>query len=302
MNTPRLSYIKTLGSISILWLLTVPLGAATLIDYGPSSSYVTSDTNFARTAGSTGSGPYIFRRSFSDSNADPLSPTSNYNGPAFYGGYEFISSTIDQGFSRQQIRHDASPDSTDQIYLQSFNSGGWLGSDLSLAGVYIFKQEDFSGEFNTGDIYLDGLSVTTTGFVNTSDSSVDFEGRFVVQVSNGDYYVTQTTTDLRRNDGSFSLTGPDLQNELWAVYDPSANLNFDQGSASYGTISLTGITAVGIYFEDDSWAGTDSSNTAYGLGIRSFQATGTNIPEPSASVIIFGLTAALATLLKRRRA
>ncbi|GHC03478.1 PEP-CTERM sorting domain-containing protein [Cerasicoccus arenae] len=302
MKTCTPQHLLTLGTLMAVLTGASTLGATTLIDYGPSSSYVSGDVNFARTAGSTGTGPFIFRRSFNDSSADPLSPTSAYSGPTFYGGYQFISSSIDQGFSRQQIRNNASPDTTDQIYLQSFNSGGWLGSDLSLAGVYIFKQDDFGGGLDTGSVALDGISFSTTGFINSADGTINFDGRYVVQIDNGDYYLSQTTLDLRQNNGSFSISGTTLENELWAVYNPSIDLDFDEGSASFNSLSLTGVTAIGLYFEENSWAGTDASSTAYGLGVRSFQATGTSIPEPSTSVLLMGLGGIIAAaFIKRRR-
>lgn len=270
------------------------------IAYGPTDSYVTGDTNFARTAGTTGSGPFVFRRSFNDSAADPLSPTSGFTGPNFYGGYQFISSTIDQGFNRQQIRNNASPDTTDQIYLQSFNSGGWLGSELSLNGIYLFNQEDFANGLNTGSIALDSISLTTTGFVNSADATIDFEGRYAIEIG-GSYYLSQTTFNLRQNDGSAAISGATLTNELWAIYNPVSDLNFDQGSATFEGLSLEGITAVGLYFEEDAWAGTDSSSTAYGLGIRSFEATATTIPETSSVTVLLGLTSLLTVVGLRIR-
>tara|TARA_R100000027_G_scaffold66361_2_gene62161 strand:+ start:5174 stop:5878 length:705 start_codon:yes stop_codon:yes gene_type:complete len=231
-----------------------------------------------------------------------MSPASGYTGPTFYGGFEFWSGTIDAGFSRRQIRNNSSPDSSDQIYLQSYNAGGFAGQDLSLAGVYVFNQEDFGGGLETGAVLLEGLSVSTTGFINTTDPTVEFDGRFVVQVDGGDYYVSETTLNLAQNNATFTLSGTDLMDELWALYNPSSKLNFDQGSGSFGSISLSTVTAVGIYFEEDEWTGTGASGTAYGLGIRSFEATGTSsIPEPAQSSLVLMGAACFAAVSLRRR-
>ncbi|MGE9290906.1 MAG: hypothetical protein ACQKBT_07950, partial [Puniceicoccales bacterium] len=288
MPYPKSRLALAFSSTSIL-LASVSAQAESLISYGISNDYVTSDTTFARPTAQVASNPYVYRTSFSDSNV--MSPSSGYTGPTFYGGFEFWSGSIDAGFSRRQIRNDASPDSSDQIYLQSYNSGGFAGEDLSLAGVYIFNQTDFGGGLDTGDVTLDGLSVSTTGFINTTDSVVEFDGRFVVQVDGGDYYVSETTLNLAQNNATFSLSGTDLMDELWALYNPSSKLNFDQAAASFGSISLSTVTAVGIYFEEDEWTGTAASGTAYGLGIRSFEATGvSSIPEPAqSSVILMGV-------------
>ncbi|MGE9295337.1 MAG: PEP-CTERM sorting domain-containing protein [Puniceicoccales bacterium] len=298
-KTPHTSL--ALIASAVLTLAGAPISnAAPLIDYGPSAGYVSGDTSFARTAGSTGTGPFIFRRSFSDSSADPLSPTSSYSGPTFYGGYQFITSTIDQGFSRQQIRNNSGPSATDLIYLQSYNSGGWLNSDLSLAGVYLFKQEDFASGLNVGSVQLDGLAMDTTGFINADGSAGDFDGRFLVQIGNGNYYLSQTTFNLNQNSGSFSLNGTALEDELWAVYNPATSLNFDSGSSIFGSLSLTNVTAVGLYFENDAWAGTGASGTAYGLGIQSFSATGSSIPEPATTSLMIGVGGLLLLGLRRR--
>lgn len=287
-HIPLASFPLGVALLALALQLSAALSpASVVINYGLSDSYVASDTSFNRTAGSTGSGPYIFRRSFSTAANDQLSPGSGYSGPTFYGGYQFISSTINSGFSRQQIRNNFGTPAADQIYLQSFRTGGWDGSTLSIAGVYLFQQEDFLNNLDTGSVSITSMSVSYSGFINTTDSSTDFQGRYVVRIA-GVYYVTQSTFNLALNSGSNTLNGSALQSELWAVYTPSTNLNFDQGSAVFSSLDLTGITGVGVYFENDGWSGSDVSSTPYGLGIRSFEVQG--IPEPS-SLALFGLAA-----------
>ncbi len=288
MHNPLVSLPLGVALLALALQFSATLSpASVVISYGPSDSYVASDTSFNRTAGSTGSGPYIFRRSFSTATNDQLSPSTGYSGPTFYGGYQFISSTINSGFSRQQIRNNFGSPAVDQIYLQSFRSEGWAGSTLSLAGVYLFQQEDFISGLSTGSVNITSMSVSYSGFINTTDSSTDFAGRYVVRIA-GVYYVTQSTFNLALNSGSNTLDSTALQSELWAVYTPSTNLNFDQASAVFSSLDLTGITGVGIYFENDGWSGSSASSTPYGFGIRSFEVQG--IPEPS-SLALFGLAA-----------
>ncbi|MDQ8192978.1 hypothetical protein QEH59_00975 [Coraliomargarita sp. SDUM461004] len=280
-------------------LASASIQAETLISYSASNGYVATDANFARPTAQVASNPYVYRTSFSDTNQ--MSPVSGYTGPTFYGGHEFWSDSVDGGFSRRQIRNNTGSDNTDQIYLQSYSSGGFLNEELRLAGVYIFKQEDFSNDLNTGAVTLTSLTVSTAGFINSTDESLDFDGRYVVQVAGGNYYVSQTALNLRQNNGSFSLSGTALSNEQWALYTPSTSLNFDQNAASYTSISLSEITAVGLYFEEDEWIGTDSSSTAYGLGIRSFEASGTSsIPEPAhAGAMILAIVCSVGAFLRR---
>ena len=118
-------------------------------------------------------------------------------------------------------------------------------------------------------LFSTGWFVQVSGYGNSSGTQAyDAEGRFVVQIGST-VYVSQTTFDFSAN-GSFSLSGASLTNELWAPYDPSNELNFDQAVAVFSSQDLAGISAVGIYFEDDVWSGTDAATTAFGVGYCQF--------------------------------
>ncbi len=276
--------------------LVLPLHAGILVDYDGTDDYVSSDTDFARKASQSGSGPYVSDNPFSDSSQ--LSPSSGYTGPTFYGGYNYTSSTVNGYLSRQQIR-DYTPNA-DQIFLQAYKGTGWSGSTLTLHGIYIFNQADFNPGFETGSVSLDGVSITWTGYITSVDSS-SFDGRLAVEKS-GTYYLSQTVIDLANNSGSFSLSGTSMQNELWAEFNPSSSLNFDAGSANFNSLDLESITAVGLYFEEDGWAGSSSQTTSFGLGIKTFEATGTAIPEKSHMSVLFGMTVlAVAGIWRRVR-
>ncbi|MDP0497210.1 MAG: hypothetical protein Q7Q73_13485 [Verrucomicrobiota bacterium JB024] len=283
-----------MGSLAAGFTLTAQ--AAVLVSYETGNAYVSADTTFNTTATQTGSSPYTYVNAFSDTTQ--LSPATDYTGPTFYGGYEFSSSTVARGITRQQIRNYAEGD---QIYMQSFNSGGWLNSVLSLHGIYVFLQQDFNSGYNTGSISLEGVSMIWDGYGNTAGSeSFDFEGRLAIQI-NGTYYLSDLVIDLSQYNGNVDISGTTLTNAKWAAYTPSADLDFDAGSASFIDLELTSITAVGIYFEEDGWNGTDAANAAYGFGIESFTATGSVIPEPSQMGALLGAVCLLSVLVARRR-
>lgn len=287
-------------TVAVLTLYpTFPARADVLFSYGPSTTYVTGNKTYARVASATGSGPYAFTNAFSDTTA-LLNPTSGYTGPAFYGGYQFTSSTINAGLSSQYVRDAFSTSSNDYLWLQAQRTGGWTGSELSMHGSYIFKQAQFNSGFTTGSLSISNLTVLVNGFgsADAAGNSYDATGRFMVQIA-GTYYVSESTFSVAGNtNATFTLTG--LPSARWAIYDPASSLDFDQSAATYTALTLDAVTEVGIYFEDDSWTGTSSSNTAFGLGIGSFLVDGSVVPEPSAlSMLLPGLSAMV--LLYRRR-
>jgi hypothetical protein len=274
---------KILLSGFVILSVQTALNADTLLSYG--GDYISgTSSSYARTATGSGSGPYLETLVFSDSEA--LSPSSDYTGPTFYGGYQFSSSSVDGHLSRQQIRNGTTEDS---IYLQSYSASGWEGSELSLHAVYIFKQEDFLTGHTTGSNSITGLSISSNSYSAGT-------GRFVVEIA-GSYYVSNSTFSASGTK-SLILDSTDLATEIWALYDPSSDLNFDQ-TTTFATLSLNDVTAVGFYIERDEWTGSDSS-TPYGLGITSFEVNGTTIiPEPSAFALIAGALA-LGCVIRRK--
>ncbi len=287
MNSPKKQSIKLLLTIPLLAGLAA-VQADVVLEFD-STSYVSADTDFQRKApkDTSPSGPYVLTNSFSDSSA--LSPSSGYTGPVFYGGYDFTSTTINppNGISRQEVRNNYQ--GTDQIVIKATNfPDTWEGSDLSLHAVYLFKQVDFNPGYTTGNIGLDGLSVSW-GSVDIS-ATYDLTGYYLVQ-KDDTYYLSHTTFDMT-TDGIASLSGASLDSETWAVYDPATNLNFDQSSASYNSLTLENITSVGIYYEDDLWAG-GTNTSAFDIGIKTFAADGTVIPESSHVSLLLGLAGLL---------
>lgn len=257
--------------------------ADTLLSYG--GDYSVGSPNYARLATGSGTGPYIETLAFDDTTV--LSPSSDYTGPVFYGGYQFSSSTVNGNFSRQQIRENGT---ADRIYLQTYSASGWDGSNLSLHAAYIFKQEDFLTGHTTGSNNITGLSISSNSYSAGT-------GRFIVEVGGG-YYVSNSTFNVSGTT-SLNLDSTDLTTETWAAYAPASDLNFDQ-TATFSALSLDDVTAVGYYIERDSWTGTASS-TPFGLGIESFTALGTTIPEPGTYALILGVCALGGAAVRRRR-
>ncbi|WP_309397120.1 hypothetical protein [Cerasicoccus maritimus] len=260
--------------------------AATVFEFGPSASYVDSDTSFERTASESGSGPYIFENAFSDTTA--LSPSSGYSGPKVYGGYIFTSSDIDSGFSNQAVRNNYSNlGSNDTLWLQTFRSLGWGSGTFSFAAVYLFKQEEFNAGFETGNVGVDGFSISF--YQNSSGSPADkFSpvGRWMVEID-GVYYLSEATISGGNGVGNtISISGSELSSTQWAVYSPESSILFDAGSATFETISLSGVTAVGVNFSDDSFTGDASGSSVVSFGVSEFSVTGTTIPEANSFMLI----------------
>jgi hypothetical protein len=286
-----------MGALGVGFTLTAQ--AAVLINYDSTQDYSSANKTFARTASEVGTGePYVYRNPYSDT--ANLSPNTDYSGPTFYGGYEFSSSTLAGPFNHQNIRTNVLA-GQDVIYLQNRRDGGFTGSTLSLHGIYMFLQQDFNSGYQTGPLSIEGFSIETTGYITTSDPSSNFEGRLAIRIDSV-YYLSDTTMNLAQQNGSLNISGPALNAVKWATYDPSSDLNFDAGAASFVDMDLTNITAVGLYFEEDGWTGTSSATVAYGLGIKKFEVSGAVIPEPSQMGALLGAVCLLSVLMARRRA
>ncbi|MGE9290247.1 MAG: hypothetical protein ACQKBT_04600 [Puniceicoccales bacterium] len=257
--------------------------ADTLFSFG--GDYSSGDATNSRTAVGTGTGPYYETVTFDDST--PMSPSTNYTGPTYYGGFEFSSSTVNGGIGRQGIRENGSED---WIYFQSYNASGWDGSELSLHTAILFKQEDWESGFTSGSNTITGLSMTTNGGYSAG------YGRFLIEIG-GSYYVSSSTI-LMNSTRTLELDETDLLSETWASYDPLSDLNFDQDTATFTLLNLNDVTAAGFYVERDSWTASGTGTTPYGLGLESFSVTG--IPEPSNSIALLGIFSLLCTTVLRR--
>lgn len=256
--------------LSFLLPAVVAFGGEPLFHFGPSDDYVSADRDFERRAVvvQDDASVYVEETHF-DGTAPLLRSSDNYRGPAIYGGYRFSSTTVRAGFVRQQVRNRAG-DVADAIFLQSHHPSRWTGSALGLHGIFLFRQSDFRADLRTGRVAIDSLAVTWQSFFSGDERTP--QARYVVQID-GRYYVSKTAFPITNSD-THQLTIKGNTRLAWAPYDPASDLDFDADNADYAPLPLVGVTAVGLYFEDDRWIGNDKSPAAYGLGIVSFTATG----------------------------
>lgn len=267
----------TKGLFSVGLALTGFAHADVLVNYGPSADYVTANVTFSRTATRTlNAGTYTYLNSFSDTSA--LSPASSYTGPAFYGGYSYVvngASAAPSALSQQSIYNNERSNNTyDDISLQSYYNTGWAGTTMSLASVFVFKLSSPSS-------VTDLSTFVSSNTANTFRTGATW--RWVIQTG-GSYYVSQSTFNAGGSYTPYQFTLTGLSGAMWAVYTPSDSLNFDQSAATYATVDTTNVTAVGLYLENDSWAG-DSAAIGFDVAIQSFTATG--VPEPKSSALLW---------------
>ena len=130
---------------------------------------------------------YIERQNYSES--DPLTPTSGYTGPEFYGAHEIISwGGCFRGYTKRQVRNKTPED---YLFLQAYQAGGYTGN-VFRGGVFSCSSRRIliAGD-ETGTLSVTGLSVTVNCY-NSGDHNQS--GRWVVE-KDGTFYVFSDCTD-----------------------------------------------------------------------------------------------------------
>lgn len=263
---------KTLGTIlSGLLSLTAYTEADVAFRYGNGDDYVAYDSDFARSAQTASSNPFVQICPF-DADSPLLQTSESYTGPSFFGGYQLSSSLTSGAFSRQQIRERG--EKGDAITLQSYSGDSWAGSELALSAIFLFKQANFLESFRSGDFHTEAFACKWSSYFK--GESRDISGRYVVQIGTR-YYLSSYTFNMT-NSGSDMLPAGMIGSVLWAPYDPVASLNFDQAQANFSRVELNAVQAVGVYIEDDHWIGDDSVSSPYALSIYGFTASGSIQP------------------------
>jgi hypothetical protein len=241
----------------------------TVINFGPSETYVSSDIEFDRNA-TTNIENTAEKVSEFSMETPILKNSATYTGPSIYGGYQFSSTNEAWSFATQKITNrNGNPDS---IKLQCYSQESWADKELSLHGAFLFKHNDVIEGKPSIAMTINGLSVTWSTYFKGTERNV--EGRYIVEIDN-DYYVSMSTINMT-NSGSNYLTAAMLTGAQWAPYHPEQDLNFNEDVAEYATLSLNKVTAAGIYFEEDRWIGDDSVSSPYGFSITAFKATGSH--------------------------
>lgn len=181
----------------------------------------------------------------------PLNPASGYTGTSstFYGGIEVwrLNSTALNPYIG--IENDGL---LDLIEIETSN-----GSDRRIFASVLWKKEDFLNNSDETILFDQGSSLSIT--VSASSGGLPMV-RFLV-LSDGVYYISQTN---QIGVGLLRLEQSALSSELWAVFDPTSNLQPFSGtttvqssslSFTVPTSSLADIQAVGYFMERASFPG-----------------------------------------------
>lgn len=275
---------KLVATIPVILLAYSQASAFVAISYdGMDNDYVSADSFFNGQATKSGT---VDSRPFSAVNQ--LNPQSGYSGPAYYGGYQASGGTGTwPAISRDEVRNNFS--GVDPIFIQVGANDTPDSTVVGFQGLILFQQNDFLNGLDSGSVQLESLSATV-GYraAGTQSGDATYHARWLV-ATGGSYFLSQTMQEMP-GEGTVtpSLSGTDLTSELWATYDPSTDLNFDQSVASFSSLSLDSITGVGIYFENDAYLeATGFEELRFSL--QTFEATA--VPEPSTVALFLGLGA-----------
>lgn len=278
--------------------------AAVVLSYdGNAVSYVSgTDVTAAITpaVATTGVSPNeTITRSIAFSDSTVWSPSSGYTGPAVYLGFSAAVTnngtgtaiTSGQfGIGRNQIRNDSNAIASftaDSVAIQGGFTSLYDGDSLSAQYFTVLKNP-------STPFALDGLSARWSAGLSAAATGYTPTARFAVQVDDQYYLSSATNTN-----GNFSLSGTTLTSATWAAYNPTLNINFD-AAATFGSISLTSIQAVGLYVEDDSYTMNSATNTnGFNLFVGKLEASA--IPEPSAYGVLVGFFVLGMVAIRRRR-
>ncbi len=252
--------VQIKSSVCTLALATALVGVssanAALIEYG--GDYVTSTQNLARTWVLSGSTATV---SFDDAQA--LSPINGYTGPTFFGAASsFVSGagTTSSNGSSAAVQQVATP--PDRVAL-NYNIGNDAAGTktFNAAGVVYFKT---GGTFSvTADNAFSANVAGSSGFTQLA--------RWVVRDGSGSLYVSSETLPIGTDEISDALT-----TTTWALLN-TAGPGYYQTYGSFGSLSLTGLTGAGVYYEGTR----NNTSTAYSNGTGFRVNTFAVVPEPT---------------------
>jgi len=184
----------------------------------------------------------------------PLSPQSGtYSSPdsrIFYGGIYAGIRNGTRSFSSEQNTGSAV-----NVRLEAGNISLYSGNpgpgSATWNMFFYWDKADFLNGADTQSAALAGA-----GSLSFPENLIGTGGTRRWLVRNGSqFYLSQTV--IGNNVIENTLTGDRLDQEMWAVFDPTENsydFNFDQGQAVFNvpTSTFTDVTAVGFYVERDS--------------------------------------------------
>lgn len=263
------------GVITVAALSFGGAADATLISYG--GDVVSKTQNLTRGWSLSGSTATV---SFSDASA--LSPASDYTGPEFFGGASSSitgsATTSSNGNSAAVQQQDSGFDRISLTY--NIGNDDPSAKTMESAGLVYFK---------TGTGFDVSSNDAFSADVSNAFGGSTAAARWLVRDGSGSLYVSNETFAFGGASSS-NLTGT-----TWALLDTSGS-DFFQTYGSFGSLSLTGLTGAGVYYEGVR-NGLTSTGNANGTGFRVNQFE--VVPEP-ASLVLLGL-GGLCLLGGRRR-
>lgn len=253
--------------------------ATTVVNFdGIANAYLTSGNKtipLPNPVNPAGTNDYIYAYSSTRS----LVP-SDYVGPRFYGGLWMTSDTGTlTGFTSNRIRQNYTNPNTLVTHQTQFEYAinSHPGVVASGASFTAFLGQDFAGAAPGTTFSLDTTSSISLTISTGSQTTV----RFAI-LADGHWYLSQTeVTPSSGFGGTLSLSGQDLLNSAWSLWDPNGGPNgrladlstdFSVLGSSFGQIE-----GVGYY---TAYNPSESNQYAY---ISQFNAdlTPVAVPEPS---------------------
>jgi PEP-CTERM motif len=238
----------------------------------------------------TGSKDYIYTYNAASS----ISPTQVYTGPVFYGGGWLTSADGSvEGLSPTRVRADyTNKDPIPTHYLSQIEMGisnnhdGIVASGASFVAFGTPSGNNFS---------IDSTSSLKLNISTGSQSTV----RFAILSGSQWYLSSESVSPTANLSSSLNLSGSDLLNSTWALWDPTGGADGRLGDVpadfNISGSDLGNIGAVGYY---TSYNSTASNQYAY---IGQFSADLASVPEPSTVALTLLSLCGLAGGVMRRR-
>lgn len=261
--SPRRLALRLAALFTILAVLPFSAAASPALLFGGTDLVTASQNMRGLSAGAV---------AFSDQT--PIHPLTGYLGPQFYGGTFSTGGVLVDTWN--VFNDNANGDS-----LRFRMAAPPLNS--SIAALYLWKRDDFASPHNTGTpVDLSTVDATLSFTARRFGTAIGGETRFVVQVSNGSYYVSASQGVVPVSFATVALANP-LGATQWQAYSPAT----DMIGAVVPAPDFTSILAAGVRLEAVK-LGSDGG--AITVALSEFQVTaGSSLPSITNGLNAFGL-------------
>jgi hypothetical protein len=214
------------------------------------------------------------------SNTTPLSPSSNYTGPTFYGGIDIRNpnnsgGTSVNGFTYARISLDPPPivdgDPNEGMYFNLIATGN---PDDVISALVVFKKADFINSFSpsTTHVKFDDFSTLRCNARKVS-ATIPGNVRFVVE-QGGSFYISDPCEISNvKSDFFLSPRAYALANGVWHSYSPTTDITVIGSAVT--TPSFTNVDSVGMLLQSNR--ALDTTGTLQ-LTFNAFRAETTTKP------------------------